>query len=323
MSKLQIAGVDVSKDTIDVCIMQGDRICFTSIANTVAGFAKLQKWFEDLGIDRPQIVCEATGKYYLAFAKYFFALGFVIYVENPYKINKYADSDLRRTKTDKQDAKLIMSYGLAKIPQKKLHPWQPADANIQVLESFNRLRSRLKASLTAEKNRLHQADPATMHYCQDTIDHLVNQIKRLDRDIRLLIDSKEELSKNSALLQTIPGIGKSTASILLCYLCGSINFDKCNAFVSFCGLSPTQYQSGTSLNRSDKPKYGQKHAKTAFYMPAMKVYSMGIFSGFVQRLKGRGKKPMSIISALMRKLAVIAYHIIRTGQPYDPARYGS
>ena len=56
-------------------------------------------------------------------------------------------------------------------------------------------------------------------------------------------------------------------------------------------------------------------------MPAMHAYRSRIFAPFVSRLQANGKRPKQIIVALMRKLAVIAYNLIKTGKDFDPQRY--
>lgn len=318
---LSIAGADVSKATIDICVTVNGRPRHTVIDNNEDGFKTLAQWFATYLPDKPHIVCEATGKYYLAFAKYFFDLGYSVYVENPYKINKYGESDMRKTKTDKQDAILIMEYGIAKF--QKLKPWAPDTDAHRVINTYTRLLNRLQASLTAEKNRIKEADPEAMPYHAETVKHLQEQIKRIRKDLQDTIKQHEDLDRVNRLLQTIPGIGKKTAPVLMSALTGTITFRNANSWVSYCGLSPTQYQSGTSVNKNRKPKFGQRHIKTAFYLPAMKAYSMGVFGSMVERMKRKGKKPMSIIAAIMRKLAVIAYYIVKTGQPYDPARYAN
>jgi hypothetical protein len=39
---------------------------------------------------------------------------------------------------------------------------------------------------------------------------------------------------------------------------------------------------------------------------------------FRDRLRHKGKHPMAILGALMRKLLHIAYGVIKTGKPFDP-----
>ena len=56
-------------------------------------------------------------------------------------------------------------------------------------------------------------------------------------------------------------------------------------------------------------------------MPALHAYRSSTFAVFVNRLKSNGKKPKQIIVALMRKLAVIAYHLIKTGTDFEEKRY--
>ncbi|WP_239665465.1 hypothetical protein [Neisseria bacilliformis] len=56
-------------------------------------------------------------------------------------------------------------------------------------------------------------------------------------------------------------------------------------------------------------------------MPAMHAYRSETFRSFVNRLQANGKRPKQIIVALMRKLAVIAYHLIKTGKDFEPKRY--
>ena len=53
----------------------------------------------------------------------------------------------------------------------------------------------------------------------------------------------------------------------------------------------------------------------------MHAYRSETFKTFTARLKANGKRPKQIIVALMRKLAVIAYHLIKTGKDFEPERY--
>ncbi len=315
-----IIGADISKLSIDICIKHNGEH-HTKIQNNQKGFSALEQWLEQKHIDNPHIVCEATGKYYRAFAEYFHNKGHSVSVINPYQINKYGESQLRRTKTDKQDAKLILEYAESARTNNRLHEWLPDSESHKRISAYHSLIAQLQTALTAEKNRIQEADPEIKPYHQSNIDHLKDQIKHADGQIKTIIKQNEELNKNNKLLQTMPGIGQKTAPILLNYLTGSIPFKTANQFVAYCGLSPSQFQSGTSIDKKKKSRFGKKDLKTALYMPAMKAYSMNIFSSFVNRLRKKGKSPMTIIIAIMRKLAVIAFHIVKTGKPFDASRY--
>lgn len=321
MGKL-FAGADISKRTIDIYIRLGGKDRYCQISNGLSGFEELETWFQKLALPaKPHIVCEATGKYYLAFAKYFHACGCAVSVVNPYQINKFGESNLRRTKTDKQDAKIIHDFAVSAAVNRRLFDWEPEPQENSRLRAYHRLIEQLQVALTAEKNRIQEADAEIAPFHQANITHLKQQIRQVKRAVAALLKQDSVLSRANALLQTIPGIGKATAPILLSYLLGSVRFKTANKFVAYCGLSPTQFQSGTSVNQHKKPRFGKKDLKTALYMPALKAYSLGIFNHFVAGMRNRGKKPMTIIIAIMRKLAVIAYHIIKTGKPFEAERY--
>ena len=63
------------------------------------------------------------------------------------------------------------------------------------------------------------------------------------------------------------------------------------------------------------------HLRTTLFIPAMHAYRSRTFAKYVSRLQKNGKRPKVIIVALMRKLAVIAYYLIKTGQDFDNSRY--
>ena len=79
-------GLDISKDKIDaVTYLHGHQINPNQI----------------------HACCESTNIYYLGIAQYLYSHQIKISVVNPIAIKAYAKMQLRRVKTDKQDAKLI------------------------------------------------------------------------------------------------------------------------------------------------------------------------------------------------------------------------
>ncbi|EJU80868.1 putative transposase domain protein [Neisseria meningitidis NM3081] len=55
-------------------------------------------------------------------------------------------------------------------------------------------------------------------------------------------------------------------------------------------------------------------------MPALCAYRFNAFPKLINNLKKAGKPKMVIIVAIMRKLAKLAYYIVKTGQPYDDGK---
>ena len=63
-------------------------------------------------------------------------------------------------------------------------------------------------------------------------------------------------------------------------------------------------------------------AVTAVYMPAMVAVSKTEWGrAFRVRLAGNGKKGKVIIGVMMRKLAQVAYGVLKSGEPFDVSRH--
>ena len=94
-------GIDVSKKTIDCCLISDGIFFERRFENGQSGFKKLQDWLIKHGAtDKLHCCCEATGKYYEALADCL-AESYTMSVENPRKIKGFATAVLLRSKTDK------------------------------------------------------------------------------------------------------------------------------------------------------------------------------------------------------------------------------
>ena len=117
-------------------------------------------------------------------------------------------------------------------------------------------------------------------------------------------------------------VGEAAANSLLSVLIQNDRFKSATQFVAYIGLDPKENQSGTSLKgRPRISKLGNTHLRTTLFIPAMHAYRSRTFAKYVSRLQKNGKRPKVIIVALMRKLAVIAYYLIKAGQDFDNSRY--
>jgi transposase len=89
------------------------------------------------------------------------------------------------------------------------------------------------------------------------------------------------------------------------------------AVAAYAGLSPRHNQSGLSPGRSRLCKAGNAKLRKSLYYPALAAMrSNPLIRPFVERLQARGKRPMVIIAAVMRKLLVMAYGILKTGRAF-------
>ncbi len=309
-------GIDVSKKTIDCCLISDSIFYERRFDNTEDGFRRLDDWIQEYTAEAVHCCCEATGIYHEAIAAHLRQKN-IVSIVNPSKIKGFREAEQTRTKTDRQDARLIAEYCRRMQPQ----AWQPPTEEQEFLQAITDYIARLKQQRAAEQTK-HQTAPDTIrHHIQTTIDHLNRLIATVQNELKDFYRQNPAYNEKKNRLKTIDGIGESAASALLAKLT-RYDFANQNQFAAYLGLDPKIKDSGTSVKGKPRiSKQGQKNARKALYMPALVAYRMNAFPAFTARLKARGKPPKLIIVAIMRKLAVIAYQLYKTGKDYDRSRY--
>jgi transposase len=261
---------------------------------------------------------EATGSYWQALATALCDAGLTVSVVNPKRIKAFAESELLRAKTDAVDAALIARFALTQ----HLDAWQPPPLEIRELQGLSRHLEFLKRSRAQHITRAQTPDlpELVVRSSQELVDQLSGQIDDLDRAIRDHIDRHPGLKAKRDLLQSIPGIGGTTAATILAEMPAIDEFSSVGAVAAYAGLSPRLRQSGSSLR--SKPhlcKTGNARLRKALYVPAIVAQRHNpTLMAFSQRLAQAGKSPMVIVGALMRKLLVLAYGVVKSGRPYAP-----
>lgn len=314
---MNIIGLDISKDTIDATLHKTNgSIHYIKFKNNDDGLKQFRLWIKGNRIRKAYIGMEATGIYYEKAADMLSSY-YTVYVINPLKIKDYGKSRFNRTKTDKADSNLIADY--IKRHQDTLIPYQiPKNKALQKLIN---LKNQLQQHQKQIKNRLHSTEEDFIRNIhQDLIDTIQDKMEQVKIAISEQI-KKQTDNNHYRNLQTIPSIGKDTASVLYAQLTEK-HFKTANQFVSYAGLSPAIIQSGTRVRgRGRLSRYGNRRLKSTLYMPALCAYRFNAFPKLINNLKKAGKPKMVIIVAIMRKLAKLAYYIVKTGQPYDAERH--
>ena len=310
-------GLDISQKTIDATLHKTDGSTYhTKVGNNREGLKALEDWIKANKVRKCVIGMEATGIYYEAAAEKL-SETHTVYVINPLKIKDYGKSQFNRTKTDKADSNLIAEY--TKRHADKIIPYsKPKNRYLQKLIN---LKQQLKDHQKQIKNRLHSSDDELI---QTIHEELIKTYQEKIDQTQTAIDAQigqAETNGHYRNLQTIVGIGKETAAILYAQLTDK-TFQTANQFVSYAGLSPQTEQSGTSVHKKGRlSRYGHRRLKRSLYMPALVAYRTGAFPQLVRNLTNAGKPKMVIIVAIMRKLAKLAYYIVKTGKPYDSTRH--
>jgi transposase len=309
-------GVDVGKDDFHCAMLENDKWHRNSFPNTRKGFDKLTAWLRNRKVKELHVCMEATGGFSEALAQFLSDREFTVSIVNAFAIKAFGQSELSRTKTDKADAALIARYAAAMKPP----AWEPPTPSERRLRQLVRRRDDLVAMSTQERNRLEApgADEIA-DSIENSLAFLEDQIAEIDREIREVIDGDEDLRGKRDLLESIPGIGKQTSAALLGELPRLDEMRSAKAAVALAGLCPHQRQSGTSLSTSRLTSLGRRPLRRLFYMPAITArrYNPRI-KAFAERLAARGKTWLQINVAVMRKLLVLAYSVLKSGRRFDP-----
>ena len=313
-------GLDIAKTTIECALLKEGKVRTKTYENSAEGFERLSAWLKQRGAIECHVACEATGTYWEGVALWLHERGHVISVLNPAQLHAYAQSHLSRTKTDRQDAKLIAQFCAERRPP----AWQPPPAEERELLALVRDLQALQAMRIAEGHRLPTAHASIQPRIERHLAFLDAEIDALLARIKDHIDKNDGLRQRRDLLDSIPALGDKTIPWLLAYLSDGQRFAGAKQAVAFAGLNPRHWESGTSVKGTPRiSKIGQADLRHALYMPAMVAYSrVAAFTPFVSRLKAAGKAPKVIIVALMRKLLAIAQAVLKSGVPFNPLLHG-
>jgi len=265
---------------------------------------------------------EATSTYHLPLAQWLYDHGIRVVIENPLKIKRFSQMHLQRHKTDKADAKMIYEYGTI-IVTKSIALWSPQSTRIQELQQCDSLSQRLNKELTALTNthealaQLSVVNAEVTRIVNSTIKQLKNALKQLDKQMKTLV--KEHYCENYKLLMSIPGVGSKTSVMLICQTDNFTKFDNVKKFLSYIGMSPRTYESGTSVkDKGHISKVGNGRLRSLLYMcswTAKRTNSQCV--AVYEKMHSKGKPEKVIKVAIAHKLLRQVFGVIKHQQPFS------
>ena len=319
MSERVSLGVDVSKDSLDVCLLQGQESRYYQVANHDEGFADLQRWLRKCGVKKVRACLEATGLYGEQLAEFMHKQGHEVAVVNPLRIKAYSASQLTRNKTDRVDSKLIADF----CRTQEVGLWSPPPAEWRELRELVRHRSALVRIRQQERNRLCAGlhSDQVMAMLREHLLFIQKQIGELEKKIQEHIAQHPVQKHRASLLCSIPGISHVTAAVLLAEMRDLLAFDDVRELVAYAGLNPRQQRSGSSVfSPSRISKTGNARIRAALYWPAISALrSNPLIKPLCDRIVREGRPKMVAIVAAMRKLLHLAYGVLKHDRPFNPS----
>ncbi|WLS01542.1 transposase [Shinella oryzae] len=301
-------GADISKDHIDLYSLPDGQTL--KVINDRKGFAAVVRWIGTKGVER--IVYEPTGPYHKAFESFMMVKGVPLSKVNPRSARRFAEAIGRLAKTDRIDAAMLARYGTLLKPR-----LLQASAQIHTdLKELHVARLALIKDKTATKNRANTfSSPLLKRQNADRRRQIERQIKAVDEAIMALVGADISLQTRFEILVSIPGVSQVTAFTLLIEMPELGELDE-KAAAALCGLAPISRQSGRWTGRAFVAG-GRAIVRQALYMPALVAcrFNPDLKAKYDQ-LKAAGKPPKVAITAIMRKLIVLANALLRKNQKW-------
>ena len=159
--------------------------------------------------------------------------------------------------------------------------------------------------------------------CSFEIKQLINQIIFLENQVDELDKKITEIYENlDCHLESIPGIGKATAPVILAEIGDINNFSSPSKLTAFAGIDPTENQSGNKKSTDEKTsKRGSPYLRHAIYQAAFIASNNDpVMRDYYQKKRSEGKHHYVALAGVERKLLGIIFHVLKENRDYRPSK---
>jgi transposase len=321
-----ILGIDVSKESLDICLIRlaDGQLFHLKINNNMQGFQKMKTWLKSHGceLEADTLVClEHTGLYTRKLVHYLLSRQVNVWLESSLQIKR--SIGLQRGKDDKIDAQRIAKYALLHSNQAKLV--NLSGLTLEKLKDLQTNRNRLKKALQSIKTTIQElllVDPASGKTLQrvnkEAIKGLEKSLEQVETKMSEFIEADPQLKQKYDLVTTIKGVGKVLAITLLIYTEGFTKMTDGRKLACYCGVAPFEYRSGTSVvGKTGVSKFANKELKKILYLVSMNSvrYNQELKTYFKRKVE-EGKPKMSVLNAIQNKLLHQIVAVVKRGTPY-------
>ena len=312
----RIVGIDISKDWLDAFAAPEGKA--TRFSNDSAGFRKLIVW---VGSDVDRIAYEPSGAFHRDLEDTLLKAGLPLYAINPFQVRSFARSLGRRAKTDAVDARMLATMAAA---IEGLRPTEARSEGQRDLAELQQIRDALRKDRVATLNRSrHLRTPVDKRLAKQRLRQIDRQLKLIDAEIRRRLEQDKALERRAEILTSIPGISDVTAAGLIVLMPELGTLTGARA-ASLAGLAPMTRESGHWKGRSFI-QGGRHRVRTLLFMPALvAVRHNPELKRKYEALVAKGKPPKAALTAVMRKLIVLANALLqqnRVWTAHPPREY--
>jgi transposase len=306
MQMIHFLGVDVSQDWFDVAIFGSAKPA--QFSNNAEGFAAFARHCVDLDWSKCFVVVEATGGYETRLLRFLITQGVHVHRATPLHAKHFIKSLGHKAKTDKIDALALARYAVERHAELPVFVFPDEEQS-----AFNDLmmrRNDLVAFAAAEKVRASQprykdAASSVMQSVEAMLGFITAQIAEIEAELDALVDASPSLSRRIETLRSIKGVGRLSAYTLQAFMPELGTLTRRTA-ASLAGCAPHPRDSGIK-NRKRSVFGGRGTVKRILFLAAMAARRYEpTLKAFFEKLVANGKPKMVALTALMRKIIVIA-----------------
>jgi transposase len=198
-----------------------------------------------------------------------------------------------------------------------LHPYRlPSKLQSQLDELISRrhtavvMQSALRQSFSGMSRK-----PRALARTQRSIQALLEE---LDARMEQLIDQDSGLARAAQRLRTVVGFGPLLSGTLA-HTLTRYSFHNADAFIAYIGYDPRVRDSGQHIGRRFLSKRGPAELRRLLFVGAMSACKTALWQPLYQRYRARGLPTTAVLVILARKLARIAFAIVKHGTVFQPA----
>lgn len=320
MDKPCAIGIDVAKATLSICLhFPSGKEDVLTIRNTEAEITEdfLPLCLEYTG----KVVMESTGHYHWRVALLLFENGYDVRVVNPILSRQYTSGNIRKIKTDPQDAKGLARMALVadNLPDPFTYDRETLAMRkkISVLANTTKKLHAMKASLASMK----EAGEILGTMPSQAIQDVGGAVKALEKTLQKLEKECGDNPGNQAerdLLTTIPGMSAFCAQLCLHWFTQEEK-STCKSWIAYAGLDVSVRESGTWRGQCHLTKRGNSYLRKRLFAAAWGAWMWDDdFKAYYKILREeKGRSHTEALVIMTRKIVRIAFSVLKTGSPYD------
>ena len=323
-----IIGIDISKLTLDVTFFFNNESRYMQVSNDAKGIIELLKIITELDFEEHQVLicCENTGNYMSKLAHVLQGHQVVFWVVHPVIMNGY-QPELIRGEDDQSASGRIAEFALTH--QHKAHNYHHPDSKTNELKGLYLLRKQLvntrQRVLNFKSSENDKAIPGTTNILvyEQLKAHLTALIDQVEKSIKLVIRSSEELKDIYKVITSVPGIGPVVASHSIAATDGFKKINNYKAFSCYIGTAPFSRSSGTSIRyRPKTSKKANQKLKAELHQGALSLIGKGrLFHEYYNKMIDIGKHHLWIMNTIMNILIKLMYTMLKRTELFNKEKF--